>query len=1321
MIKVFICLFIHLLTGRGQQTDVNCENVPDICLNIPEYCFSEPDMSCMQYAMCQEYASCMDVDCNDIPQKCYEVPKKCLTDPDVSCVQYAICESYRKCETENTDDNIDDNIDDTEENRDDTEENRDDNEEIERGEIIGFQYYITIDICKESDLITTIDECKESMMELSIYHEFLGENDFSQGGCSSFMENEKRYFQFNSNLESTLAIYDSICKEIIYDCCISSSLKCLACKENMNETMYCEQNPTHIECSIEDDENDNEINDEDDNEDNDELNCENELTPTINILRNENTDLKKRIQHNTETEKENYNDFSNELDALYSKYDNLTKTMENKNVISNVKDVIIIFLSLFIVIFLCIIFYYKRVVYLFRLIIPNNDKHNTMNNLIIVPYNTLKTKFIKLIMYHPKYMVSGCLLIMLCTSIIGGLSTNVTVTAKLGRNAYGVDSHEITRALDSFTFGMEAMINDSVIMDQLSIRNTESPLLLVYISKDETENIFTEKNLRRMKILEDKIVNLPYWKEICWKCPKTAMDSTITDTSIPIPGCFNNSHLPSIVPRDNIENICVPPLSILNHFFATNVTISMGSYGSYQYMVMDGEGEFNTDIRGVLTELSTMLDTLFGFYFSKQFNSNFLSSYMTRSYFLLGLPLAGYKNNIINKTEQLEIVDNHLMKLKNDILDNEVEITDTDADIDYKTLYIGSSRLYSTIVLDALFSDSLLVICSCLFIFAYMCIHIKSCILPLLGLLHILLSFASAIFVSYYLLSLEYFDIINIFLIYIILCIGVGNCFIICDAWTRHEHITDFGERLKQTLSKAYSIFVTSVIIMITFLAAALSSKMIPLLSFGIMATIIVFINLIYIMIWYPSVISLYNKDIINTSISLVPVEENRHHKLNIIENVFKNKMTLFITKYKIVLIIISLVCFSYFTYIASTIQPTTKPPSIFDEDHFISVLIEYNNKFRPSIEDQLIELNFIWGLENHVNRSGYTIYDSFTKKCNYGPCGTVIYDKRFQAHKPNIQNKIIEITNKAAKSQWVRNNEVSTCFMCSLKDWCVSHNISFPIIGKKQFKIVVSNFLNEPNHKRTFIDKKLIHWNISSDTPLLWVSSQIKLNFDSSTFYSIKESQEVYDWYSDFIEKENLGQSVQMFMTTHPDTGFFFQMNMGKTLMSSSFLGVFIAIIITFIIILFFTKHFTISIIALFTIINTVFSITGTMVTLGHQLGIIEAICSILLVGFSSSFVIYYALTYVKSNGSNIDRIKNSFTEIGKSITGMCIIGIGSSLFLFFCKIPLFRTFGKFIFFTILFSYIYANFLFMSLISLIYNTNISRIRRVIINAQQSI
>ncbi len=161
-----------------------------------------------------------------------------------------------------------------------------------------------------------------------------------------------------------------------------------------------------------------------------------------------------------------------------------------------------------------------------------------------------------------------------------------------------------------------------------------------------------------------------------------------------------------------------------------------------------------------------------------------------------------------------------------------------------------------------------------------------------------------------------------------------------------------------------------------------------------------------------------------------------------------------------------------------------------------------------------------------------------------------------------------------------------------------------------------------------------------------------------------------------------------------------FIFMNNQRIYRTSGLLGSMLGVLIAFGVLFIATRKLHIAIFATGSIMCVLISVVGSVTILGWSLGVIEAILISILAGFSVDYVIHLAHAYGEAEGDTASRVTEAFGDMGISVFSGMLTSIVASIPLFFCTLTFFAKFGTFLCLTIAFSWLFANFGFMSLLA---------------------
>jgi len=142
------------------------------------------------------------------------------------------------------------------------------------------------------------------------------------------------------------------------------------------------------------------------------------------------------------------------------------------------------------------------------------------------------------------------------------------------------------------------------------------------------------------------------------------------------------------------------------------------------------------------------------------------------------------------------------------------------------------------------------------------------------------------------------------------------------------------------------------------------------------------------------------------------------------------------------------------------------------------------------------------------------------------------------------------------------------------------------------------------------------------------------------------------------------------------------------------------LGVAIAFTVLLISTRVFHIALFASLSIVSVLLSVTGMMVMLGWYLGNIESILIGIIAGFSVDYVVHLAHAYETASGGTYERLTAAFGDMGISVLNGMVTSVAASIPLFFCQLQFFAKFGTFLCLTIAFSWIFANFGFMTVLA---------------------
>eukprot|EP00164_Ancoracysta_twista_P004580 GFYU01006182.1.p1 GENE.GFYU01006182.1~~GFYU01006182.1.p1 ORF type:complete len:1128 (-),score=371.69 GFYU01006182.1:28-3294(-) len=184
---------------------------------------------------------------------------------------------------------------------------------------------------------------------------------------------------------------------------------------------------------------------------------------------------------------------------------------------------------------------------------------------------------------------------------------------------------------------------------------------------------------------------------------------------------------------------------------------------------------------------------------------------------------------------------------------------------------------------------------------------------------------------------------------------------------------------------------------------------------------------------------------------------------------------------------------------------------------------------------------------------------------------------------------------------------------------------------------------------------------------------------------------------FAGFIDGRTQGNLSPGFQWTPTWHLFFLQQKLAQ----EAFSGIAISLAIAFGVLTMASMNVAMAFTATMTIVGIVVSVMGISVMMGWKLGVVEAICYVMVPGMSVDFVAHLAEAYIDAPSPNRhDRVTTMLTHVGISVISGAVSTLGAAFFLFFATISFFVKFGIFIFFTIFMSLCFALLFFSAVLA---------------------
>ncbi|KAL3837324.1 hypothetical protein ACJMK2_022690 [Sinanodonta woodiana] len=324
-------------------------------------------------------------------------------------------------------------------------------------------------------------------------------------------------------------------------------------------------------------------------------------------------------------------------------------------------------------------------------------------------------------------------------------------------------------------------------------------------------NVFTEDNLRLIQSIEDEIMKLPNFESYCQ--------------------------------QDEMYH-CVKPTSVLRLFD-----------GTFSWLDPSFTDPTFLNISHVLytakTDKRTKAQFLYFLGKTHEITPTYSFSSITRSIISIGYPLEGHGS----KEDMENAMQKYLVStVKSKLLSLQAE---TKA---FELVYWCHLMFLHDVVQQAI-ADMLLSIGSMIFIFSVMLYHTRSLWISGWGTISMFSCFCVTNLIYRIVLDFRYFGYFHILTIFIILGIGVDDMFVFYDVWraTGYQNYPSLAHRLSDAYSKSVlSMLYTSFTTAVAFFAGAVS-PLLAIKSFGLFSGILVTVNYISVIVFFPTVVIMYH------------------------------------------------------------------------------------------------------------------------------------------------------------------------------------------------------------------------------------------------------------------------------------------------------------------------------------------------------------------------------------------------------------------------------------------------------------------------------
>jgi len=769
--------------------------------------------------------------------------------------------------------------------------------------------------------------------------------------------------------------------------------------------------------------------------------------------------------------------------------------------------------------------------------------------------------------------------------------------------------------------------------------------------------------------------------------------------------------------RANGRNILTPS-TIQELYNLEETIINLENYTQYCMLDISGDCEKPTSI---LSELEKKNQTEIDAYIlelvisndneklamlSSDVSAENLQSKWYRSVHKMGNPLPGYANMIDCSGTQSDIYEEWVWNYFEYFRD------DLSQSVTGAELYSAAYLVYGNMFFVAIGRTHFYVIASICGVFLLLGAYIRSWYLAVIGLLCIVLTFGPAITLFVYVFGVTYFDALMMAILYVILGIGADDIFVFTDAWRQAPYLAlGADEDLAIRMSYAYSratkaMALTQVTTIIAFVATAISD-IIPIKAFGFWSATCIGVAYMMVVTIYPLALVIEFKypwvdcgagrcfTWCNSTVEVVDDTGivNRKPEPNKVERFFATTFLKFLQQFKYCLLFLGVAVGSIGVWATTSLSPPTKPDTYLTTASYegIGMNMLGSDEFGGSQELTATEPYIVWGIET-VDLTGVDFWD--------GGEGKLITDGDFEPSPSENQQHLVYVCDTKipalADELYILDISQLVCPMQDFREFALATVGTFPV-NQSDFNDLFAVFLMSEFGVRTI--ENAVAGLI--DGVVSYIALKIPVDL-----YSLAAGTEKKPVYTAWVNMKNnlntfapAGVNKAVLTCAMSEWSW---MRTQEALVRGAWNGICVALPTAFLAILIFTRNLIISLFAIVTIIEIMLTISIVIVFMGWELGIVETISLVIIIGFSVDYVVHLGHSYWEARHNKKDRIgraKIALMTMGGTVSMGAITTFFGGLPLIFTEIVIFIKMGTLMVCTVSFAWFWSLCLFVPLL----------------------
>ena len=258
---------------------------------------------------------------------------------------------------------------------------------------------------------------------------------------------------------------------------------------------------------------------------------------------------------------------------------------------------------------------------------------------------------------------------------------------------------------------------------------------------------------------------------------------------------------------------------------------------------------------------------------------------------------------------------------------------------------------------------------------------------------------------------------------------------------------------------------------------------------------------------------------------------------------------------------------------------------------------------------------------------------------------------------------------------------------------------LNFPV-PPASFVSLLSDFIATPAATKAQYDKDVGFKQLSPGVRRIeWLKISTLIDLEKMAAAAVASS--VFEDWESFIEQVNRGSPAGV-NRAYQTSLLWVRMVTEQTILTQFQRSVIFSVVICFVSLIVFTKNIVMALYASLSVAGIMICVIGFILTAGWRIGLIEALCLMLLIGFSVDYVLHisHAFSHSPTSGSPYESIRLGVGSIGLSIFSSAMTTTISSIPLLFCTIQLFAKIGSLVIASTILSLMFSMGFFVALLA---------------------